>query len=173
MSHAITAIIAKKSLSDKLVATFVNANQLNLKQDYALIPLTDALLKEIETLYNEESKQPSNLIIQNSLSAMLKTFSKEGSILWFNTQYSGGSGEQTALIYKNEQLHGPYKTKTIWDDEKMELIDFPEGTRAINKALHQLGVYSPYRDEFGALNLPQLNSFKVIFMKMNQEQKKG
>lgn len=167
MSHSIQAFIAHEAVISKICEEWPDAVQLPLKQDLSLLPLTlefkERLMQQYPTSERGDNFKKQELFV---LELFMKEQSKKGKIVWFKTSYSGGSGFQEALYCSNQQLEGPYLTQTSWNDIKLELVDAPKGIRAINKALYKLGVHCKYRDEFGALELPSLNSLSLILKKI-------
>lgn len=164
MSHRLKAIFSKKEIIEKVCAEYKNAYKLDLDQGFALIPYTDALSNEISL--NNNSKKNLALDKFESLSDALNEYlcrtSEDTSISYFETNYTGGTGNQSSILYINKQVIGPYHTKTIWDNKTQNLIDIPKDHRAINKVLYKMDVHSKYRDEFGTLGLPKYKSMDDI-----------
>jgi hypothetical protein len=171
MSHCIQVILAKEEIINNFCQKWVHARKLSLKQGFALIPMTTSLKEDIEELINNQESDSYEKLehFSASIEELVKEESGNGAIVWFETNYSGGSGKQSAILYKNQQTEGPFNTVTTWDNIKLELTDKPAGERAINNVLHKLGVYSKYRDEFGVLNLPQLGSEEKILKKIKEQ----
>ncbi len=171
MSHCIQVILAKDEVIDVLCQKWVHARKLSLKQGFALIPMTTSLKEDIEELINNQNPDTHEKLehFSASIEELVREESVNGAIVWFETNYSGGSGKQSAILYKDQQTEGAFKTVTTWNNIKLELSDKPAGERAINKVLHQLGVYSKYRDEFGILNLPELGSNEKIAKKIEKQ----
>lgn len=167
MSHFIQAFIAKDFIISDICRKWSSARKLPLKQDFALLPLSEAFKNVIRD--NTASTPPENMTSDAEnhwIQLFLKEQSKQGKIMWFKTSYTGASGYQEALYCEQQKLSETYYTHTKWNDIKMELVDRPKGTRAINKALYQLGVQCKYRDEFGALDLTSLHSIEFILNKI-------
>ena len=98
--------------------------------------------------------------------------SSTSEIAFLETDYTGGNGRQSAILYVKEQVTGPFSTITEWNDETLEIKDKPVGERAINKILCKMGVSSNYRDAFNALKLDHLTSISKIIAKIRETKKK-
>jgi hypothetical protein len=167
MSHSIQAFIAHKTVILKICEEWPDAVQLPLKQDFSLLPASPEFVASLKDKYAQTEAVNSSVNLELTVLKLFMTEqSKKGKIVWFKTSYSGGSGFQEAFFCSNQHLEGPYRTETNWNNIKLELVDAPKGIRAINKALYKLEVHCKYRDEFGALELPSLNSLSLILKKI-------
>lgn len=168
MSHNIHVILAKKSICDDISQKYDHAHVLDLVQDFALIPMTASLIDEIQEEFHSKKNLAEGFVFLNTeIMEFLSIISEDQSICYFETRYNGAVGTQSALMYMNKQLIGPYHTETIWDEDRKELKDIPKDHRAVNKVLYKMDVHCKYRDEFGALNLPRYNSMEIILKALN------
>jgi hypothetical protein len=174
MPHKIQVILAKEYLIDQLCENWVHAQKLNLPQGFALLPLQVNLNEDIEELINNENPDPYEEFeyLSASLNELLTKESAFGEIAFLETDYTGGNGRQSAILYVNKQGTGPFSTITEWNDDTLEMKDKPEGERAINKILFKMGVSSNYRDAFNALKLDHLTNNSKIIAKIRETQKK-
>jgi len=142
MSHYIKVIIAESSLIQQIASFLHSANTITLPQDFGLIPLTDALHDEIvaanPTATGEELE--AFVFLSPAIQQLLQTHAQSGPIAYVETNYFGGVGTQSAILYADGKVkEGPLQTKRIG---------------AINQVLHRLGVKrSLAKDEFDTLGL--------------------
>ena len=174
MAHKIQVILAKEKIIEKFCKNWVHAQKLILPQGFALIPLKINLLKDINELNKNNNIKPYKEFIHlsSSLQELLIAESVCCKIAYLETEYIGGNGKQSAILYSNKEIIGPFSTVTEWNDKKLEIKDKPEGERAINKILYKMQVSSKYRDEFSALGLDYLISNNKIITKINEKKEK-
>ena len=116
---------------------------LELSDDFALIPLTDSLVEDINELVNVEDASVNEdfEMLSKSVEAVLRENSHKEPIGYIETEYHGGEGAQVGVAYsKGKILEGPISTFTSWDNHKMMFLDKPEGKGAINTILYKLGL---------------------------------
>ena len=142
MSHYIRVIIASEEGIQTLADAWHAAHVLRLEQGFCLIPLTDELhdsmLKQHPNVSGNE--QDAFILLSPAIQHVLSNCSQSGPIAYIETDYFGGEGSQSAILYEGGSIKiGPRQSK--WPG-------------AINAILRELGVKSslPY-DRFDALGL--------------------
>jgi hypothetical protein len=156
MSHYIRVIIAREKLIQRLADTWQTAHIISLKQDFCLIPLTDELHDEIISEYPPESGEGLEefILLSPPIQAILANHSQSGPIAYIETDYFGGEGSQSAILYEGGDIKtGPRQSK--WPG-------------AINGILRELGVKRtlPY-DRFDTLGLGTFRNNDDILEKNN------
>jgi hypothetical protein len=156
MSHYIQAIIFKteqvKSIADK----FPNSRFANLRQGITLIPMEDELfdfITESSVIKNNDIPTDNFTYVNSSIFGLLCDISRNCQIGYIETDYFGGTGTQTAILFDNGKVYGPYHTNTVKQAPK----------RAINTILEKLGVSKQhYWDEFEAIGLSDFRNNSVM-----------
>jgi hypothetical protein len=147
MSHYIHSIICKTEQIKTIANKLQNAKFANLRQDITLIPMTDELFDTItESADFKKDDIPTDKFTyaNSSILGLLCEISIEVAIGYIETDYFGGTGTQTAILFEQGKVYGPYFT----DD------NLPDQKRAINRILEKLGVTKKdYYDEFAAVGL--------------------
>ncbi len=106
-----------------------------------MIPITDELFDKLRELYPSEKTDPYSEFwkLSGSLEIFSKTLSDEGSVMYVETEYFGGVGEQAAIVWKDSQLLMPPKKAD---------------SGPINEGLQLIGVVcEPDFDEFDTVGL--------------------
>jgi hypothetical protein len=140
MGHFVTGLIAKP----KLLASFAQKHSLHepieLAQGFAILPLRDEDIDSFISL--PMTGQPEGFTyLSEQLLRELMLASKDSEILYFETEYHGGTGGQGAVVLSNGEIaYGPQSA---------------EGG-PINEALRIIGVkVGSAHDEFEAIGLDQ------------------
>lgn len=156
--HCIRAFIGKKDIISTFSDNWVKANPIALAQEFAMIFLTNELYDDIVELVDskldtEYSKYFDYL--SPSIYELLIQESKNGKLAYIETDYFGGGGSQSAILFENEVIKiQPHKTETCWDEKNYSYYHKPEGDKAINIVLKELGVYKENgKDEFESIGL--------------------
>lgn len=169
MSHHIQVIIGKEAIIDELKNRWVHAYKLSLKQGFALIPLKTELLEDITELVNNqgENQYTEFEYLNASLDELLMSESHRRQLAYLETDYFGGVGTQSAILYKNQAIGlGPLKTEIRWNSELMSCEILPEGKQAINQVLERIGVRQVgEKDEFDSIELGFCRSNQKIIKK--------
>ena len=102
----------------------------------------------------------------------LKENSFSNKIGYIETEYFGGSGTQSAILYsKGEIVDSPKLTNTIWDDKNFKYIDQPLGEKAINSILIGLGLQKRRDiDPFDILELGKYRSNEKLIKSLHTKQ---
>lgn len=138
MGHSVTGLISKA----KELLTFAQKRSLHkpiaLSQGFAILPLRG---EDIDSfLAPSMSGHPKGFVyLSKQFIEELSSASKEGEILYFETEYFGGTGTQGAAVFSRGNLIFGPKSEEIGP---------------INDALRILGVeVGCMRDEFEAIGL--------------------
>lgn len=90
-----------------------------------------------------------------SVYELLVQESRNGKLAYIETDYFGGVGSQSAILFEKGFIKiKPHKTETYWDEKSSSFLHKPEGDKAINIVLKELGVYKENgKDEFDSIRL--------------------
>ena len=73
---------------------------------------------------------------------------------YIETDYFGGVGTQSAIVYENGIAKNPLKTENQWNTEKQCYFQIPESIWAINTIWKKMGVIcQTQKDEFDSIRL--------------------
>lgn len=140
--HTVEAIIAKEEVIKDIEERFIIAKSIPLAQNYAMVPLTDALKEDLEDLIQKEQiiydcfEKLSGSIIE-----VITNTQGPYKIAYIETEYFGGEGVQAAIVWEDG--------KVIYGPNSSEFIDNP-----INEALRIIGVRKiKQNDEFDEMKL--------------------
>lgn len=156
--HCIRCFIGKKDLMNVFVNNWVEAEIIDLSQGFSLVFLTDELYDGIEELVNSKLDVDYSeffYYLSPSIYEVLVQESREGMIAYIETDYFGGVGRQSAILFENSKVKmEPLKTESFWDEKTYSYYHKPEGEKAINLVLKELGVYKQKeKDEFDSVGL--------------------
>lgn len=162
--HCIRAIITLEPMIDHIEKDWIKAKKVSLSQNIALIPITLELGEDIDELIAKGSEmafQPF-YYLSKSLHFLLKERSHRSILGYVETDYFGGVGSQSSILYQDQRVElGPLTTETVWDENRREYVHHPEGKRAINQVLRRLGVWRVHgADEFDSIGLGHYRSFE-------------
>ena len=159
MAHYIKAIIGRDEYIHQLAGDWVHAIAIKLNQNFSLIKVSDALFDDVDEQINNDATDPYQhfMYLSSSLHEVLLEKSLLEKLAYIETEYFGGIGTQSAILYEAGKVAlGPFTTNDIWDKETQGFMQKPEGDRAINKVLCKLGVHCKYGlDEFDTIKLGQ------------------
>lgn len=144
MGHHIEAFIARLEILQKGLEYPGAVPLIPLAQGFGLLPVTDALEKALGDGGDAENPYEAFWRLSAPLAGLGKQISAAGKVAYVETDYFGGSGSQTAMI---------------WD--KGAVIEPPCQSRigAINQVLARLGVEKgDATDRFEALGLGRYRS---------------
>jgi len=136
MGHSIAGFIAPKEVLREGTRHLRHAAIASLEQGFGFLPATDALDDE---LGGGEPPHREFWRLTEGLARLGAELSRGGPVVYVETDYFGGSGDQAAMVWENgEVLSEPSKTRM----------------GAINHALLHLGVEKGGADDrFDALGL--------------------
>ena len=141
MAHALKAIIGRRADIAELASHWHLARLIALPQGIAMIPLTTALLGDIEEpASSARSQRADNAhIVPAAIASVLEKATHGCSLVYIETDYFGGVGSQAAALWRNGRVSvGPLLRETSWDAQSGQHVD--SGPPAINDVLAGLGV---------------------------------
>jgi hypothetical protein len=148
--YCLEALIGKGETLKSSTTAYQHAQIILLDQEIAMIPFSDALLKEIEEKDGSEKIEDDFYKFSSQIEMWAKNISNAGLVIYVEAEFFGGEGSQSSIAWLNgKRVFGPIH----------EL-------HAINKALRLLGVQKKKaHDEFDAIGLGRhrcSNEWKVI-----------
>jgi|SRR5262245_7639243 len=160
MAHTIQVFIAKTEVLAGIPNQLPAAHLVPLSQGFSMIPNTDELFDLTSNLTCAESAVSFKVFykISPQLTHLAKQLSLAGPIAYIETEYFGGTGSQSAVVWENGTIIlGPCTSETVYtaDDGAQE----PLAHGSINRALRCLGVLRETAiDEFDAVGLGRFRS---------------
>lgn len=152
MSYQLSAIIADAGLLHRETRGLDHAVLGNLRQDFALLPVTSQLVEELtgtlpDYAVEEPSlEQPFTLVLSTALTETLAHWSRRGPVAYVEAEFAGGVGHQAAAVWLGGQRS--------WGPHVDSMFDGPRGQWPINAALVEVGVEpGPWVDLFAELGL--------------------
>ncbi len=142
MAHAVNAIIVGIALEETILAEIPGARAIALKKGLYLVPITDELFDALASRYPDMKEISSESFgkFSGPLERVLESASLQGPVAYIETEYFGGSGTQSAAVWRDGRLLMP-PTKS-------------ENVGPINRALRHLGVRFVWsRDAFQIVGL--------------------
>lgn len=141
VSHFIQAMIFSEPRIRTALAGLTQACICPLNQNKYLIPLTDELFDELQTLFQSDKSESHSEFWK--LSSAVESFGKalwaEGPVVYVETEYFGGVGKQAA---------------TVWDEGKQLMSPQKADIGSINEGLKFIGVVCESEfDEFDSVGL--------------------
>jgi hypothetical protein len=110
MSHHVTGVITKADSAKKLAAVIPFKFCHYINQEFVIFPITDDLI-------DEHLPSPQNfcfsefVYLSQEFSNILLSASVGKAIMYFETEYFGGEGSQSAIVYENQKIvYGPTKS---------------------------------------------------------------
>jgi hypothetical protein len=158
MAHSIQAIIGRDKTLERLEKKWKNAKVVSFPQNISVIPLTYDLRNEINNDTRAANKAFSDYFgfASEILIDILREESRNGQVGYIETDYFGGTGSQSSILFMNGETIGPFKTESSERNKPY----------AINKVLSMLGVEKQEaHDEFDALGFVHLRSNDDILKK--------
>ena len=140
MGHMIRAIIAKENVIQNISDHWAYGEKIVLPQGYGMSFFNDSLFDDIEELFDiaDTHKYPQFNYLSDSVISFLLQESKGAQIIYIETDYFGGYGTQTGVLFENGSI----------------AIEPMQGNGVINYLLHKIGVYKEHnKDEFTSLQL--------------------
>ena len=144
MGHNVTGIIVSESDVKEIASIIPFQYSHSLNQGFVIFPLTDELIDEnIPAPMNFSFKE--FVYLSQELSSILIEASAKGAVLYCETDYFGGRGSQSAVVYKNGA--------TVYPPKKAD-------SNVINQALEIMGakVEQDGRDAFQSIGLGDYRS---------------
>jgi hypothetical protein len=160
MTHSISGFIGRLPLLQSTLKSFPEACAIALPQDYGFVPITHVLIGSLAIPFVTEPTGDYRVCpgLVPSLIAFARHLSYDMPLAYIETEYFGGTGQQSALVWHDGQvILDPLGVDTSGADPAPSippLADFP-----INRALRRLGVQRMGAvDEFEALGLHHYRS---------------
>ena len=152
MSYQLSAVVADAELFREQTADLDHAVLGELRQDFALLPITPQLVVELTgslpdfATDDRSAEHPFGLVLSPTLVELLARWSQSGPVAYLEAEFGGGVGYQSAAVW----LGGALSWGPRFDDE----LDTPREQWPINSALTQLGVEpGAWIDPFAELGL--------------------
>ncbi|HAA13417.1 MAG TPA: hypothetical protein DCE41_17695 [Cytophagales bacterium] len=165
MAHSIQAAIGQSATLDLIKGTWVDAAALPLTQAFSLMPLIPTLSDGIEELFKPAHSDPFSSFNYRSgfVIEWLKHSSEQGPLAYLETDFFGGTGSQSAIIFQGGEVSPGLLTTQIRENQQGQLEQIPAGTSAISQVLKKLGVaVAGVEDEFDTLGLGKFRSNESI-----------
>jgi hypothetical protein len=165
LGYRLEAVVARKPVAPAFVARYPTASLVELKQGFALVPLTDNVIRRLsrgapwdrgQLLHPQRSRLP------HELAAALAALSSHGEVAYLEAKFFGGEGVQAAAVWADGVIVlGPIveedgeERPRRWRRVLRAVRGLSLHDRAINQALRRLGatVDRGAPDEFATLGL--------------------
>jgi hypothetical protein len=146
MGHYVNGLIARRSALEAAARQLDGARVCSLADEWAFVPITE----EVSSSDGRASEHDDFVRLTAEIDAWASEASEHFPIAYVETDYFGGIGSQSAIVWRDGQVaFGPVTTKDFAGEKSVPL---PQG--AINRALRELGVArGRHRDEFEAVGL--------------------
>lgn len=145
MGHHIRGFIAHHANLHRAAIELDGAHVIPLRQGFGFLPVTAQLVRDEELIPFAHVER-----LSERLGKWASEHSRNFAIAYVETDYFGGDGWQSAIVWANNEIaFGPVRTSDL---DSGNLTPLLEG--AINRAMRMIGVYrGAVRDEFDALGL--------------------
>ena len=159
MSHNLNGILGPDDVIAGIAQRWLR-EPVRLSQGISLFPLTHDLIESIEELVDKGSTREFSEfeLLSSSIAQVISQSSFDSWIVYFETEYFGGTGQQSSAVWENGQLvYGPASSSSSWDAKNANHV--VDNGWPINEALHRVGVWTDGKsDEFEMLGLGQYRS---------------
>lgn len=152
MSYQLSAIVADAGLLREETRGLDHAILGDLRQDFALLPVTPQLVEELTgappnyAVVGPAPEHPFTLVFSAALTETLAGWSHSGPLAYVEAEFAGGVGHQAAAVW----LGG----RRSWGPRFDSVFDGPRGQWPINAALVEVGAESgAWVDLFAELGL--------------------
>lgn len=152
MSYQLSAIIADVGLLRGETRGLDHAVLGNLRQDFALLPVTSQLVEELTgtppdyAVEETAPERPFTLVLSTALTGVLAYWSQRGPVAYVEAEFAGGVGHQAAAVWLGGQRS--------WGPRFDSVFEGPRERWPINAALVEVGVEpGPWVDLFAELGL--------------------
>ncbi|MEV6693181.1 hypothetical protein AB0M35_17090 [Micromonospora sp. NPDC051196] len=152
MSYQLSAIVADAELLREETRELDHAVLGELRQDFALLPVTPQLVQELTGTAPDYAtdepgpEQPFTLTLSPALSEALTRWSRRGPVAYVEAEFAGGAGRQAAAVWLDGAL--------AWGPRFDSAFDGPRPQWPINAALIELGAEpGNWIDPFAELGL--------------------
>lgn len=152
MGYQLSAVVADAELLREQTADLDHAVLGELRQDFALLPVTPQLVEELTGALPDFStaerspEEPFDLVLSAALIETLARWSRSGPVAYLEAEFAGGAGYQSAVVW----LGGGVS----WGPRVDRLFDGPRPEWPLNAALTRLGAEpGDWIDPFAELGL--------------------
>ncbi|MGC5308749.1 hypothetical protein [Micromonospora zamorensis] len=152
MAYQLSAVVADSELLRDHTAELDHAVLGELRQDFALLPVTPQLVVELTgslpdyAVDERSAEQPFGLVLSPPLVEVLDSWSRSGPMAYLEAEFGGGTGYQSAAVWLSGTLS--------WGPGFDNVLDAPREQWPINAALTRLGVEpGAWIDPFAELGL--------------------
>src|SRR3954447_4840724 len=145
--HDVKALIANDAALIMAARKFASAVVCRLVQGFSLLPIAEALAKELTYYRAEQTATLRNPVtaLSGGLQALALEISYSSAVAYISTSYFGGQGKQDALVWDKGSLC--FSPTSLGYDQ-----DWPKSP--ISQALRMIGVVAEKdKDEFDTLGL--------------------
>ncbi|MFF0313057.1 hypothetical protein ACFYPH_00185 [Micromonospora sp. NPDC005252] len=138
MGYQLSAVVADVDLLREQTAELDHAVLGELRQDFALLPITPQLVVELTgslpdyATDDRSAAHPFELVLSPALADLLARWSRSGPVAYVEAEFGGGVGHQSAAVWLGGTLS--------WGPSFDDVLDAPREKWPINAALVQLGV---------------------------------
>ncbi|MEU6078009.1 hypothetical protein [Micromonospora sp. NPDC047074] len=152
MGYQLSAVVADAELLRERTVDLDHAVLGELRQDFALLPVTPQLVEELTGALPDYSTverspdEPFHLALSAALAEVLAGWSRSGPLAYLEAEFLGGAGYQSAVVW-----HGG---ETTWGPAFDRRFDGPRPEWPVNAALIRLGAEpGAWIDPFAELGL--------------------
>ncbi|MFF4880948.1 hypothetical protein [Micromonospora sp. NPDC000668] len=152
MGYQLSAVVADAELLREQTAELDHAVLGELRQDFALLPVTPQLVVELTgslpdfAVDERSAERPFDLVLSPALAELLARWSQPGPVAYLEAEFGGGAGYQSAAVWQGGALS--------WGPSFDDVLDAPREEWPINMALIRLGVEpGTWIDPFAELGL--------------------
>ncbi len=138
MGHHVQAILGEKHNLDEIKRLYEHSKVIELPQGIYLLPLTEDLYDAVAEVDDNALSDPAFMFLSSKIGSLLLSHSSGQGLVYFETDYFGGTGTQGAVYVKAGEV----------------LIQPTLESNSINQALKLWGIRSSLgKDEFATLFL--------------------
>lgn len=145
--HDVKALVASAAVLTGVTAPFGSTTLCPLVQGFVLLPLTDAVLREITAAcQTAEPKQPAIADVAQGVAQFASQLSLSGPVAYVSTEFFGGTGGQDVVVWSSGRV------ALLLSDRDGETIEWPNSP--VSQALRAIGVEAiGGKDEFDTVGL--------------------
>ncbi len=159
--HNIRGFIGKEDIINEFRESWIDLKSISLKQGLMMILLTDEFFDDVRELFDSKLDVDYSsyfTYFTPAICKLLEQESKSGKLAYIETEYFGGVGSQSAILYEKGKIKiDATKTENVAIIDKY-LGDEDTKEKAINVVLKELGAYrEKNKDEFESVGL---NNFR-------------
>ena len=161
MAHNLQAIVFKSGSVGQRAKVLPKRVRVRLDQGLELILLRDDLFEQIHDSYTDKpthlgGRKPSLPLLLDLFAAMACEFSLNSKAAYIETNYFGGFGDQSAILWeKGVVVYGPETLKT--DSMLQNASHDDRANWPINRVLRELGAKRKGKfDEFAGIGLDRI-----------------